>query len=132
MLFPTTRKHKDTSFIFAELKLFKTLDLAVRDEYVYQKIDGTKSSWDKWGPLENWIANMFNLAAPTEYLEMLKQNCTCITKQGEISKIAPKIELFPKLKLEVFLVEFKDTLYALRTGQLIGFHEIAPETATFC
>ena len=63
---------------------------------------------------------------------MLKQNCTWIAKQGKISKVAPKLELFPKLKIEVFLVEFRDTLYDLVTGQVIGFDEIPTETATFC
>ena len=63
---PTTRKHQDKGFILAELfyKLFKLLNLAARDEYVYRKIDGTRFSWEKQGPLENWIANMFNLTAP--------------------------------------------------------------------
>ena len=107
----TTKKNKDDGIMLSQMfyKLFTRLKLAVRGPMVYRKKPGTLFSWKVWKPLESWIADMLSLDAPTAYLEKLKKNA--LAREGKTAKVAPKFELFPKIKLELFTVEFIDVIY---------------------
>lgn len=132
--FPTTRKHKTDGLMLTELyhKIFTQDGLAVRGEMIYKRIEGTRFSWEPWKPLENWITDLFTLEAPTAYLDKLKDNTIWLAKGGKVSQLAPKFQLFPPIKLELFMVEFKDLVYEFSRGQTIDFDKLAPQTAIVC
>ena len=134
MTFPVTRKHKDNGLILGELffKMFKSSNLAVRNDTVYKRMEGTKLTWEKSTTLEKWVTDMFKFDAPPTFLQMLKENYTWIIKQGKTSKLAPKLEIFPTLEVQFFKVEFKDCIYDLKTGRVIPFEKAEPEMAFIC
>jgi hypothetical protein len=134
MMFPTSRKHPSDALILTEIfsKIFKIKGLAVKDQKVYRKIEGTLFSWEPWISLEQWISNAFDLNAPPTYLEMLKENALWISKQGGVRKVSPKFELFPQLIIQLFYVEFKDVVYEFSRGTTMPLQSVASETATVC
>ena len=131
---PTTRFHKNKAVLLAELytKLFKQRGLAVKDQYVYERIENTLFSWRRLIPLSTWVANTFNQEAPVEYLAMLKQHANWIASQGKTHKTDVNYQLFPKLIIQLFLVEFSDLAYEFKSGKTLPFNEIAYEINSIC
>ena len=99
---------------------------------VYKKVPGTHFSWEVWKPLENWIAQLFTLNALPAYLEKLAENALWLSKQGRTRKIAPKFQLFPTIKLDLFNIELRDSIYEFNRGQTKKFSDIASETIIIC
>ena len=133
-VFPTTRCHPDQGILLAELfaKLFSSKGLAVRDKQIYKRIPGTLYSWVKYMPLEDWVAQMFNFKAPLAYLQILKDHTLWITKQGAMKKDQKPFQIFPKLIIHGFFVEFKDCIYNFFDGNTISLQHVQPNTATLC
>lgn len=133
-LLPTTRFHDDKALLLTELftKLFRLKKLAVREGFVYERKQNTQFSWQRTIPLKNWIANTFTEKAPVKYLAMLKEHANWIAAQGKTFKTGINYELFPKLKLQFFLVEFLDKVYEFKNGKTYSFDEIDFEINSVC
>lgn len=131
---PTTKKHLDDALLLAELfnKLFLAYNLAVKDGLVYTKIDKTRFSWRLVSSLDNWLANTFNIKHPPEYLVKLKENLLWIAKQGATTKGSFPLNIFPKLRPQMFLIEFQDTLYNFTEGTTVNPDLIDQSTQTLC
>lgn len=132
--FPTVRSHNDKALLLSELfaKVFAKQGLAVRNNHVFKRIKGTSYSWFKWISLESWIAQRFNFKAPSAYLQMLKDHALWISKQGAIKKNQTQFDIFPKLIIQGFFVEFKDYIYEFFEGKTIPLDSVPPNTATLC
>ncbi len=96
------------------------------------RIPGTLYSWIKYMSLEDWVAQRFNFNAPPAYLQMLKDHTLWITKQGALRKDQKPFQIFPKLIIHGFFVEFKDCIYIFFDGTTIPLQNVQPNTATLC
>ena len=132
--FPTTKKFQDQGLLLASIfsKVFAIKGLAVKDGNVYNRIEGTKFSWEKWIPLDSWVAQRFSFDQSSHFLEMLKNHASWIYSEGAQKKTDVPFALFPKLSILNFLVEFKDCVFEFSKGTIFTFDQIAPQTATVC
>lgn len=132
--FPTCKKFNDDGLLLASIfsKVFAQKGLAVKDGNVYKKIEGTRFSWEKWLPLDAWVTQRFSFDHNAKYLQMLKDHASWIYNQGVRKKNDLPFNLFPKLSLLNFLVEFKDKLFEFSGGTTMPFRDVAPQTDTVC
>lgn len=132
--FPTCKKFNDNGLLLAAIfsKVFAQKGLAVKDGNVYKKLEGTHFSWEKWVPLDAWVTQRFSFDHNAKFLQMLKDNASWIYNQGVRKKNDVPFNLFPKLSILNFLVEFKDKLFEFSRGTTLPFQQVAPQTATVC
>ena len=131
---PTTRKYSEDDLQIAELfaKLFMKGGLAVREQMVYRRAPGTKYTWNVYMPLNQWISDRFNFNLPVEYLRKLKHSANWILSGGSQTKQGPYFQLFPKLSLYMFYVEYTDCVYDFDRGDTTPFHQVPVNAATVC
>ena len=63
---------------------------------------------------------------------MLKEDTLWITKQGALRKNQTPFQIFPKLIIHGFFVEFKDCISNFFDGNTISLQNVQPNTATLC
>ena len=131
---PTCRKQKDEGLMLAEIfyKIFLKQNLAVANNFVYQKIPFTHFSWKATQPLEQWVANSFNIQGNPEFSRILKENIQWISTQGAVNKKTPTLPVLPALKLHYFLLEFTDCAYYLSKACAQQKNQIDVNTAGVC
>jgi hypothetical protein len=86
---PTTKRHCDDALLLAELfgKVFEKGDMAVRDNGVYEKVNGLNFCFQPREKLDNWLSNCFNIKQhQSEYSRKLKDNVNWLSKQGLLQK----------------------------------------------
>ncbi len=137
----SARNNKDKTLLLVEIfaKLFKQLKLAVKMNKIYSRVEKTfYSKVFEMQSIIDWTLQRLNakkvffklIARFSFFPWMCLQQW--IFKQGKISKILPRIKLFPKLNFHLYFIKFKAKVYDFTLGKTVSLEEASPQTSTFC
>lgn len=127
---PTVRPYKDNALILTELfnKILIAKGFAHYDNWLYERVPGTRFSWDKKSTVDDWIKSTWDFNLPYTYITMLKEGYSWLKIVYDQRKKRSLMDLLPKLHISLYYTEFQDGVYDFGDARFIQKDDVNPGT----